>query len=144
MRAAKFSTGFTLIELLVAMALMAVTIPVIYKGLQVATLAGEVSQRKALAARIAERVLNETIVNGQTLTATSGSEQTGPYQFRWTIKNEPWTQLSSAVNTGNPNSVNTGTVNENLIHQLSVTVTYGAQGRDYSVQLSTLINTSQP
>ncbi len=143
MPAAK-TTGFTLIELLVALALMAVIVPVIYKGLQVATLAGEVSQRKALAARIAERVLNETIVNGQTQTATSGTEQTGPYQFRWTVKNEPWTQLGGLQAGTVANGVDQGVVNENVIHQLSVNVSYGAQGRDYSVKLTTLINTSQP
>jgi hypothetical protein len=123
---------------------MAVLIPVIVQGLRGATLAGEVSERKALAARIAERVLNETIVNGETLTATGGSEQAGPYQFTWKVKNEPWSQLSGLASTQNANSVNQGVVNENLIHQLSVDVYYNAQGKEFSVHLSTLINTSQP
>jgi prepilin-type N-terminal cleavage/methylation domain-containing protein len=140
MRPRSGAGGFTLVELLVALALMAVVIPVVYQGLKIATLAGEVSERKTVAARVAERVLNETIVNGQILTATSGSEMQGPYQFRWTIKNEPWTQLAALNNLNNANSVNVNVVNQTLIHQLSVTVTYQAQGRDYTVHLSTLVN----
>ncbi len=123
---------------------MAVLIPVIVQGLRAATLAGEVSERKAFAVRIAERVLNETIVNGQTLTANNGSESVGPYQFRWTVKNEPWTQLTGLVANSYANGVNQGVVNESTIHQLSVDVIYSAQGRDFSVHLSTLINTAQP
>jgi type II secretion system protein I len=143
MPAADFhAPGFTLIELLVALALMAVLIPVIVQGLRLATLAGEVSQRKALAVRIAERVLNEAIVNGQTQSAQRGDERAGDYQFHWTLKDEPWDQLGglSALNT--PNGVNTTVVNQNIIHQLSVDVTFPAQGRNLSVHLSTLYNTA--
>ncbi|HEX3797343.1 MAG TPA: prepilin-type N-terminal cleavage/methylation domain-containing protein [Verrucomicrobiae bacterium] len=136
--------GYTLIELIVCLALMAAVIPIIVQGLHTAALAGEVSERKALAARIADRVLNETIVNGQTITATSGSEQQGPFQFHWTVKNEPWTQAGGLAANENANGVNQGVVNENLIHQLSVDVVYTAQGKNFSVHLSTLINTSQP
>jgi len=56
---------------LVALAFMAIVIPVVLQGLRIASLAGEVSQRKALAARIAERVLNEAIVTGQFATTQS-------------------------------------------------------------------------
>ena len=60
-----------------------------------ATLAGEVSQRKALAARIADRVLNEAIINGPTQSPQSGNEAAGSFQFRWTMKDEPWNQLGN-------------------------------------------------
>jgi type II secretion system protein I len=138
------SMGFTLIELLVAVALIAVVVPVIYRGLRIATLAGEVSQRKALAARIAEKVLNEAIVTGTTQTTTSGTEMAGPYQFRWTLKDEPWDQFSTLQIGSFPNSVNQGVVNSTLIHQLSVDVNYGAQDKTFNVHLSTLINTAPP
>jgi prepilin-type N-terminal cleavage/methylation domain-containing protein len=136
-------TGFTLVELLVAIALIAVIVPVIYQGLRIATLAGEVSQRKALAARIGERVLNEAIVNGQTQSATSGNESAGPYQFHWTLKDEPWDQLGNLQFSSYPNAVNQSAVSQSVIHQLSVDVTYAAQGRSFSVHLSTLANISQ-
>jgi prepilin-type N-terminal cleavage/methylation domain-containing protein len=137
------SAAFTLVELLVSLALLAVIVPVIYQGLRIATLAGEVSQRKALAARIGERVLNEAIVNGQTQSATSGNESAGPYQFRWTLKDEPWNQLGNLQFSSYPNAVNQGVVSQSILHQLSVDVTYTAQGKDYSVHLSTLANISQ-
>lgn len=134
--------GFTLVELLVALALIAVITPVIYRGLQIATLAGEVSQRKAMAARIGERVLNETIVNGQTQTATSGNESVGPYPFRWTVKDEPWDQLGNLQISTYPNAVNQGAVTQSVIHQLSVDVFYTAQNQNFTVHLSTLVNES--
>ena len=136
--------GFTLVELLVSLALLAVIVPVIYQGLQIATLAGEVSQRKALAARIGERVLNEAIVNGQTQSANNGNESAGPYQFRWTLKDEPWDQLGNLQFSSNSNAVNQSAVSQSIIHQLSVDVTYTAQGKDFFVHLSTLVNVSKP
>jgi hypothetical protein len=42
-----------------------------------------------------------------------------------------------------PNGINQGVVNQNNIHELSVDVTFPAQGRDYAVHLSTLVNISQ-
>src|SRR5579872_3024231 len=89
--AAKFRrAGFTLAEVLAALALMAIVIPVAMQGLKIASLAGEVSQRKALAARVGERVLNESILTGQYQSVQRGTEKQGPYQFRWTLHDEPW------------------------------------------------------
>jgi type II secretion system protein I len=135
--------GFTLVELLVAVALLAVLVPVIYQALQVSTLAGEVSQRKTLAARIAEEKLNEAIVTGQMQSAQRGTELVGPFQFQWSLKDEPWSQLGNqaAISTSS-NSVNQAVVNSTIIHQVSVEVTYTAQNRNYSVRLSTLANVS--
>jgi prepilin-type N-terminal cleavage/methylation domain-containing protein len=136
--------GFTLAEVLAALLLMAIVIPVAMQGMGIATRAGEVSQRKAMAARIGEKVLNETIVTGQlNQSLQSGVEQQGPCQFRWTIRNEPWNQLASVPVLNSPNGINQGVVNQNNIHELSVDVTFPAQGRDYAVHLSTLVNISQ-
>lgn len=138
------SAGFTLIEVLVALALMAVVIPVIYEGVHVASLAGEVAERKAIAARIADRVLYDCILAGQAnAIATSGSEKSGPFDFNWTVKDEPWNQLSSVVNMADAGGVNQANVNSTILHQLSVEVTYVAQGKNYSVHLATLINKLQ-
>ena len=50
--------GFTLAEVLAALLFMAIVIPVAVQGLQIASRAGSVSERKALGARLAESKLN--------------------------------------------------------------------------------------
>ena len=106
-----------------------------------ASLAGEVSQRKALAARIAEKVLNESIVMSQYQTTQKGTEQAGPYQFWWTMKDEPWSQLATLAVLNSSNGVNQAVVNQDAIHQVTVNVMFKAQNKDYAVHLSTLVNT---
>ena len=133
--------GFTLVEVLVALGFMAIITPVVVQGLKLASLAGEVSQRKALAMRVAERVLNETIVTGQWNSAgQAGTEQAGAILLHYTIRNEPWTALSSAVSVNTANGINQGFVNPNNLHLLSVDVSYPAQGQTYSVHLSTVVD----
>ncbi len=124
---------------------MAIVIPVAVSGMHVASLAGEVTQRKALAMQIAERVLNEVVVTKQWSQAfQSGVEQAGPYTFRWAMHDEPWTQLTTLNQAYNAvYGINTSVVNGNTIHQLSVDVSFTAQGRNFSVHLSTLTDTSQ-
>jgi type II secretory pathway pseudopilin PulG len=135
--------AFTLAEVLVALAFMAIVIPVVVQGMRIANLAGEVSQRKAMAVRVAERALNETIVAGQWNGVQSGTELVGPYQFQWAISNEPWAALSSTLSVSTSNGVNQAYVNQNNLHQLSVNVTFGAQDKTYSVQLSTVVDVSR-
>ena len=48
--------AFTLAEVLAALLFMAIVIPVALEGLRIASLAGQVGERKAAAARVAERV----------------------------------------------------------------------------------------
>jgi type II secretory pathway component PulJ len=115
--------GFTLAEVLAALLFMAIVIPVAVQGLRIASLAGEVGERKGRAARVAERLLNENLVTTNWNKAVqSGTASEGPYQFRWTLRNETWNQ------DGNPNAP----------HQLSLEVTYSVQNRDYLVRLCTL------
>ena len=115
--------AFTLAEVLAALAFMAIVIPVAVEGLRIANLAGEVGQRKMVAARIAERVLNESIIGSRMQgTAQSGTIQEGMVQYRWSIRSEPWSEATM-----------------NLV---TVRVIYPAQGHDYDVRLSTLVNTS--
>jgi prepilin-type N-terminal cleavage/methylation domain-containing protein len=128
------AAGFTLAEVLAALAVMAIVIPVAIHGLQVANLAGVVAQRKALAVRVGERVLTEAVVARQwNQPVQSGTEQQGPYQFNWTMHNDAWNQ----------NVVSPSAINLSALHQLSVEVTFAAQNKNYSVRLSTLVNTLQ-
>ena len=48
--------------------------------------------------------------------------------LRWTLRNDPWDK--------DPN--------QSVMRLLSAEVTYTAQGRDYSVKLSTLVDSSTP
>ena len=117
--------AFTLAEVLAALAFMAIVIPVAVNGLRVANLAGQVGQRKAVAARIAERVLNEWSVNGASQnSAQSGTVREGPEQYRWSIRTETW--------------------NQDTMKLVTVQVTYPVQGQDYDVRVSTLASNSTP
>ena len=123
--------GFTLIEVLAALLLMAIVVPVVARGLSIASMAGEVSQRKSLAARVAEKVLNQAIISGQwNQSGQTGVEMQGPYKFQWTIKNESWKPLA-IVNDA---------LTENAMREVSVEVTFTAQGKKCLVHVATLIN----
>lgn len=140
----RMRAAFTLAEVLAALAFMAIVIPVAVRGMQIANRAGIVAQRKAMAARIGERLLNEIVVARQWNGATAGTSQAGPYQFRWSMKNMPWTQASTAgVTSTGIMGINQNVVNGSNIHELSVDVTFNVQGQDYSVHLATLADISQ-
>jgi type II secretory pathway pseudopilin PulG len=113
--------GFTLAEVLAALVFMAIVIPVAIEGLRIANLAGLVGVRKAAAARVAERVLNELLITSsfQGL-SQNGVIDEGVQQYRWTVRSEPWT--------------------EDAMMLVRVEVVFTVQGRDYDVHLSTLVN----
>jgi type II secretory pathway pseudopilin PulG len=117
------NAAFTLAEVLAALVFMAIVIPVVLHGLNIASLAGEVAQRKGQAARIAERVLNENLVttNGNQ-TSQSGTVNQGVGQFNWTLRSENW--------------------NGDTLRQISVQVDYPVRDKTYSVRLSTLADTA--
>lgn len=115
------ASGFTLAEVLAALLFMAIVIPVAVQGLRVASLAGEVAERKGAAARIAERILNENIVTTNWNTSVqTGTVEEGGRQFRWTLRNEPWSQ--------------------DTMQLLSIEVAFAAQDKDCSVRMSTLVS----
>ena len=118
------SAGFTLAEILAALLLLVLVIPAAVQGLRTANMAGQVGERKAVAARIGENVLNEMIVTGQMQNAVqTGTVQEGPLDYEWSAQVEPW-------NLGEMSLV-------------TVTVTFPVQGHDYDVRLSTLVDTTQ-
>jgi type II secretory pathway pseudopilin PulG len=120
-RYAHGQSGFTLAEVLAALLFMAIVIPVAMQGLRIASLAGEVAQRKLVAARVAERVLAENLVTTNwNKSVQSGTVVEGEQQFAWTLRNENWSQ--------------------DAMQQLSVEVSYTAQDKQYSVRLSTLVD----
>jgi prepilin-type N-terminal cleavage/methylation domain-containing protein len=123
------SEGFTLAEVLAALLLMAIVIPAAVEAMHIATRAGEVAARKGEAALIAQRILNQNVVTTNwNQSSQSGTVMQGQHQFRWNLHSENWTQDPS----------------QNVIMQLSAEVFFFAQNREYSVRMSTLVDSSQP
>jgi len=113
------AAGFTLVEVLAALLFLAIVIPTAVEALHVATLSGEVAARKSAAARVADRVLNESIVMTNWSAGTqNGTVTEGAVDYRWTLTSQNWPQ--------------------DTMQLLTVEVKYPAQGKDYSVKLSTL------
>jgi hypothetical protein len=113
--------AFTLAEVLAALLFLAIVIPAAVEALHLASLAGEVAARKGAAARVADRILNESIVTTNWNTGTqNGTVTEGAQEFRWTLTSQNW-----PVDT---------------MELITAEVKYSAQGRDYSVKLSTLAN----
>jgi type II secretory pathway pseudopilin PulG len=122
------SRAFTLAEVLAALLFMAIVVPVAVEGLHIASLAGAVAERKGEAARVAQRLLEESLVTTNWNQAVQRGDITeGQRQFRWTLRSDPWNQ--------DPN--------QNVMQQVSVEVFFTAQNREYSVRMSTLVNSSQ-
>ena len=123
-RCAANRRGFTLAEVLAALLFMAIVIPTAVEGLRIANRAGQVGERKAVAARIADRVLNEIVVTrGWQTGSQTGVIDEGPIAYNWSMRTEPW-------------------LYQNLLRLLTVRVSFPVQGQEYEVRLSTVVDTS--
>ena len=115
------AAAFTLAEVLAAMLFLALVIPAAVEALHVAGLAGEVAARKSAAARVADRVLNESLVLTNWTGGThSGTIDEGALEFQWTLTSQSWPQ--------------------DAMELLTAEVHFSAQNKDYSVRMSTLAN----
>jgi hypothetical protein len=114
-------SAFTLAEVLAALLFLAIVIPAAVEALHLASLAGVVAARKGAAARVADRILNESIVTTNWSPGTqNGTVTEGALEFHWTLTSQTWPV--------------------DAMELLTAEVKYSAQGRDYSVKLSTLAN----
>ncbi len=117
----RHTSAFTLAEVLAALLFLAIVIPAAVEALHLASLAGEVAVRKGAAARVADRILNESLVLTNWTTGTlNGTATEGAQEFRWTLTSQNWPVDAMIL--------------------LSAEVKYSAKGRDYSVKLYTLAN----
>jgi hypothetical protein len=113
--------AFTLAEVLAALLFMAIVIPVALQAMRVAGRAGALAERKREAARVAEKILNESIVTTNwNSSALSGTIMEADREYRWRLRNESWSESDMRL--------------------LSVEVDFPVQGEDYSVKMSTLAN----
>lgn len=152
------AAAFTLAEVLAALLFMAIVIPVAVQALRIASLAGEVAQRKGEAVRVAERILNESIVTTNYFQASQrGVVTEGVREFKWSLQAEAWSQemtntlqgtvasgpAGSAIAGGAQPMVNQFAASQIPMTLLTVEVLYPVQNQDYSVRLSTLVNPQQ-
>lgn len=115
--------AFTLAEVMAAMLFMAIVIPVAIGALRIAGAAGEVSMRKAVAIRVANRVLDEVVVTSQMAANTqSGVVEEGAVEYRWSLRSQPWSGDAQYPMT-----------------LLTVQVAFPIQGQDQNIRLSTLV-----
>jgi hypothetical protein len=125
------SQAFTLAEVLAAMLFLAIVIPTAVEALHISSLMGEVAARKGAAVRIADRVLNESLVTTNwTGSAQNGTVSEGAIDFRWTLSAQSWPQAQAQSPVNSMISM----------EMLTAQVTFQAQGKDYTVKLSTLAN----
>ena len=117
--------AFTLAEVLAALLFLAIVIPTAVEVLHVASLAGEVAVRKSAAARVADRILNESLVTTNWSNGSqSGTVTEGVLDFNWKLTSQNWP--------------------EDSMQWLTAEVMFSAQGKEYSVKLSTLANIQTP
>jgi len=107
------------------MAFLAIVIPVAVEALHLASHAGVVAQRKALATRFADRWLSELLVTGQWKQGgASGTTDENGLIYRWQLRSDSWER--------------------DALKRLILSVTYTAQGREYQVELATLMDPNAP
>ena len=112
--------AFTLAEVLAAMLFLAIVIPAAVEAMHLASLAGEVAARKGAAVRVADRILNESLVTTNWTGGTqSGKTSEGALDFDWTLTVQAWPEDSA-------------------MQVVTAEVKFTAQGKDYSVKLNTL------
>lgn len=122
LRRARGAKAFTLAEVLAALLFMAIVIPVALQAMRVAGRAGALAERKREAARVAERILNESVVTTNwNKSALSGTIMEADREYKWQLRTESWTESAD-------------------MRLLSVEVDFPVQGEEYSVRMSTLAN----
>jgi hypothetical protein len=118
-------SGFTFVELLAAMLFVAIVVPVVVQGMMLANKAGVIADRKRIAGELADNLLTEWIITDEWREGQRNGDfgETWP-DFRWVMVDSEWE------------------VDSNM-RALSVEVFYTAQGKEYSVTLSTLVEDSE-
>ena len=114
-----------------ALLFLAIVIPTAVEVLHIASLAGEVAARKSEAARVADRILSESVVTTNWSGAMqSGTVSEGVLDFRWTLTSQLWSQ----------NPLPQAQAQSAQMELLTAEVKFSAQGKDYAVKSSTLAN----
>jgi type II secretory pathway pseudopilin PulG len=119
--------GFTLVEVLAASFLVALTLPIIMKGMSLASAGAELARRRTEASSLAESKLNELVAtNTWQAGSLSGDLVVGNFTYQWTGELNSW-------GTGQ------GVGGANVVQELDIHVTWQAPGGPRTVTVSTLV-----
>ena len=114
------TSGFTLIEALVALAVLSALLPVLIKAISLSLRAHEHARRQAIAASLCQDRLNAFVSGLEAVQAkVEGGFGDEHPDFRWSAETNGRSDLE--------------------LDQLSVRVTWRERGRDYAVEMATLM-----
>ena len=115
--------GFTFVEILASMAFLGILIPVVVSALMVSNRAAVMSERSVIATQLGENRLNEMMLGDAWTSESSRGDFGADFPgYRWEMKQADW--------------------NAGAMTELTLDVFYSVQGREQSVQLSTLVSDS--
>ena len=115
--------GFTLIEVMAAVVFVAIVLPVVMRGFSLATLAGELAEKRAEAAVLAHSKMNEIAVTHIWQNGAMGGDFSPDHPaYRWTAELKDWDMST--------------------LKELDVHVTWGQPGRERSLTMATLLETA--
>jgi len=114
------AAGFTLIEVLATLVFAAIILPVVLRGISLATTAASDARRRAEATALAQNRLAELIATGEWqapgLTGDFGQEWP---EYQWAAEVTNWEGTS--------------------LRQVQVRVTWWARGQEHAIALTTLV-----
>lgn len=116
--------GFTFAETLAAMLFMAIVVPVMVQGMTVANRVGIAAERQREAVELADRLLTELVLTDE----WRDSERDGDFGedwpgYRWVLSDDTWEADTMRV--------------------VSVQVFFKVQGRELSIELTTLADEAE-
>ncbi len=118
--------GFTFVEILAALAFLAILIPAVVGALTVSNRAAVLAERTSLAAELAQNQLNQLMVNNAWQSAgTSGDFGEEFPGYHWQMDQTSWSGDATTPMT-----------------QLTMRVTFTAQGQSREINLTTLVSTT--
>jgi type II secretory pathway pseudopilin PulG len=113
-------SGFTLVESLAALLFLAIVLPVALQGLALANRSAVVAERKQIATRLLDNLINEWSATGQLMTGASTGNFAPDYpEYNWKMETIGWT--------------------DSLMREVIFVASYNVQGREHYVTLATLV-----
>jgi prepilin-type N-terminal cleavage/methylation domain-containing protein len=115
-----YKKGFTLMEILVTIVMIALVLPIVMKGISIATSLSSNSARKLQAINLAESRLAEILVGKEWQSGSKSGNFSGEHsQYKWQMDTSDWS--------------------EDNLKQIALKVWWDQRGRERSIILYTLV-----